>query len=164
MFRFEYPLALYALLLIPLLALIHYAMVYRQRRRLRRYGDMELLKELMPDVSRWRPELKFWLVTAALAAMIVCLARPQYGTKMDTRKRKGIEAIIAMDVSNSMLAEDVSPSRLDKSKMLFSNLVDHMTDDKVGLIVYAGDAYTQLPITSDYVSAHMFLDKSPRRW
>lgn len=158
MFRFEYPLALYALLLIPLLALIHYAMVYRQRRRLRRYGDMELLKELMPDVSRWRPELKFWLVTAALAAMIVCLARPQYGTKMDTRKRKGIEAIIAMDVSNSMLAEDVSPSRLDKSKMLFSNLVDHMTDDKVGLIVYAGDAYTQLPITSDYVSAHMFLD------
>ncbi len=112
----------------------------------------------MPDVSRWRPEVKFWLLTAALAMMIVCLARPQYGTKIDTRKRKGIEAIIALDVSNSMLAEDVKPSRLDKSKMLISNLVDNMTDDKVGLIVYAGDAYTQLPITSDYVSAKMFLD------
>ena len=133
-------------------------MIIRQRRRLRRYGDPDLLKELMPDVSRWRPEVKFWLLTGALAMMIICLARPQYGTKIDTRKRKGIEAIIALDVSNSMMAEDVSPSRLDKSKMLISNLVSHMTDDKVGLIVYAGEAYTQLPITSDYVSAQMFLD------
>ena len=158
MFRFENPIALYALLLIPLLVLVHYAMIIRQRRRLRRYGDPELLKELMPDVSRWRPEVKFWLLTAAFAMMVFCLARPQYGTKIDTRKRKGIEAVIALDVSNSMMAEDVSPSRLDKSKMLISNLVSHMTDDKVGLIVYAGEAYTQLPITSDYVSAQMFLD------
>lgn len=75
---------------------------------------------------------------------------------MDTRKRQGIEAIIAMDISNSMMAEDVTPSRLEKSKMLVSNIVDKMTDDKIGLIVYAGEAYTQLPITSDYVSAKMF--------
>lgn len=158
MFRFENPLYLYALAIIPLLALLHYATNALRRRRLKKYGDPELLKPLMPDVSRWRPEVKFWLLTAALAMMIVCLARPQYGTKIDTRKRKGIEAIIALDVSNSMLAQDVKPSRLDKSKMLISNLVDNMTDDKVGLIVYAGDAYTQLPITSDYVSAKMFLD------
>ena len=158
MFRFENPIVLYALSIIPLLALIHYAMFFRQRRRFQRYGDPELLRELMPDVSRWRPEVKFWLLNLALAMMIICLARPQYGTKIDTRKRKGIEAIIALDVSNSMMAEDVSPSRLQKAKMLISNLVSHMTDDKVGLIVFAGDAYTQLPITSDYVSAQMFLD------
>ena len=158
MFRFESPIYLYALAIIPLLALLRYATNVLRRRRLRTYGDPELLKPLMPDVSRWRPEVKFWLVNLALAMMIVCLARPQYGTKIDTRTRKGIEAIIALDVSNSMLAEDVTPSRLAKSKMLISNLVDNMVDDKVGLIVFAGEAYTQLPITSDYVSAKMFLD------
>jgi len=158
MFRFENPIYLYALAIIPLLALLHYGTNILRHRRLKKYGDLALLKPLMPDVSRWRPEVKFWLVTMALAMMIVCLARPQYGTKIDTRTRKGIEAIIALDVSNSMLAEDVTPSRLAKSKMLISNLVDNMVDDKVGLIVYAGEAYTQLPITSDYVSAKMFLD------
>ena len=158
MFRFAQPVYLYALALIPLLALLHYLTDYRRRRRLREFGDPELLKPLMPDVSLWRRELKFWLLTAALGMMIVCLARPQYGTKIDSRTRRGIEAIVALDVSNSMLATDVSPSRLDKAKMLVSSLVDGMTDDKIGLIVYAGDAFTQLPITSDYVSAKMFLD------
>ncbi len=158
MFRFENPIYLYALAIIPIMAVLHYGTDIIRRRRLKKYGDLELLKALMPDVSTWRRELKFWLINAALAMMIICLARPQYGTKIDTRKRRGIEAIIALDVSNSMLAEDVTPSRLAKSKMLISNLVDNMTDDKVGLIVYAGDAYTQLPITSDYVSAKMFLD------
>ena len=158
MFRFANPLYLYLLAVIPLLALVHYGMDLLRRRRLREYGDPSLLKALMPDVSRWRRELKFWLLNGALAMMILCLARPQYGTKIDTRTRRGIEAIIALDVSNSMMAEDVTPSRLAKSKMLISSLVDKMTDDKVGLIVYAGDAYTQLPITSDYVSAKMFLD------
>ena len=158
MFRFENPIYLYFLVIIPLLALLHYGTDLLRRRRLRAYGEIALLKPLMPDVSRWRRELKFWLVNIALAMMIVCLARPQYGTKIDTRTRKGIEAIIAVDVSNSMLAEDVSPNRLMKAKLLISSLVDNMVDDKIGLIVFAGDAYTQLPITSDYVSAKMFLD------
>ena len=158
MFRFENPIYLYFLAIIPLLALLHYGTDALRRRRLKKYGDPELLKALMPDVSTWRRELKFWLVSGALAMMIVCLARPQYGTKEETIKREGIEVMIALDISNSMLAEDVKPSRLDKSKMLISSLVDKMNDDKVGLIVYAGDAYTQLPITSDYVSAKMFLD------
>lgn len=158
MFRFEQPLYLYLLLLIPLLGVLHYATNYYRKRRLLRYGDPELLKELMPDVSFFRREVKAWLMLVALALLIVTLARPQFGTKIDTRKRQGIEAIIAMDISNSMLAEDVTPSRLDKSKMLVSSIVDKMTDDKIGLIVYAGEAYTQLPITSDYVSAKMFLE------
>lgn len=158
MFRFEEPLYLYMLVLIPLLAGLHYFTNYIRCKRLKRYGDVELLKALMPDVSNVRREVKTWLMLAALALLIVTLARPQFGTKVDTRKRQGIEAIIAMDVSNSMLAQDVTPSRLDKAKMLVSSIVDKMTDDKIGLIVYAGEAYTQLPITSDYVSAKMFLE------
>ena len=158
MFRFEEPLYLYLLLLVPVLAAVHYATDYHRRKRLRRYGDVALLKELMPDVSAVRREAKAWLMLAAWALLVFTLARPQFGTKVDTRKRQGIEAIIAMDISNSMLAEDVTPNRLEKSKMLVSSIVDQMTDDKIGLIVYAGEAYTQLPITSDYVSAKMFLE------
>ena len=94
----------------------------------------------------------------ALASFIVALARPQFGTRLDTRERMGIEAIIALDVSNSMLAEDVKPNRLEKAKMMVSNMVDGMKDDKIGLIVFAGQAFVQLPITSDYVSAKMFLE------
>ena len=125
---------------------------------MKRFGDPVLMKAFMKDVSRLRTEVKFWLLQFSLLFLVIALARPQYGTRVDTRKRSGIEAIIAMDVSNSMLAEDVRPNRLEKAKMMVSNLVDNMTDDKIGLIVYAGQAYVQLPITSDYVSAKMFLE------
>ena len=157
MFRFEDPIYLYALVLIPVLALIRWWMVLRQRKQLRRFGDMELVRQLMPDVSRFRPLVKFSLLLTALALMIVMLARPQLGTKISHEKRTGIETIIALDISNSMLAEDVSPSRLDRAKMMVENLVDHFTNDKIGLIVFAGEAFVQLPITSDFVSAKMFL-------
>ena len=133
-------------------------MTYRnQKKRLRKFGDPKLLRELMPDVSRFRPVVKFWILQGALALLIVMLARPQFGTKINNEQRVGIETIIAMDISNSMLAEDIVPSRLDRSKMMVENLVDHFTNDKIGLIVFAGDAFVQLPITSDYVSAKMFL-------
>ena len=118
---------------------------------------MSLVNRLMPNVSKIRPSVKFWLSVAALALMIVMLARPQMGSKISHEERNGIETIIAMDISNSMLAEDVVPSRLQKSKMLVENLVDHFTNDKIGLVVFAGDAFVQLPITTDYVSAKMFL-------
>lgn len=157
MFRFEDPIYLYALVLIPLLALVRFVTQRQQKKRLRRFGDIELIHQLMPDVSRIRPSVKFWLLQLALALLIVMVARPQFGTKISTEKRTGIETMIAIDVSNSMLAEDVTPSRLDRAKMMVENLVDHFTDDKIGLIVFAGDAFIQLPITSDYVSAKMFL-------
>ena len=157
MFRFESPIYLYLLVLIPLLALIRYVSYRNQKKRLRKFGDPALLKELMPDVSRFRPSVKFWILQGALALLIVMLARPQMGTKINHEKRVGIETIIAMDISNSMRAEDIVPSRLDRSKMMVENLVDHFTNDKIGLIVFAGDAFVQLPITSDYVSAKMFL-------
>ena len=157
MFRFEDSIYLWLLVLIPILALIRFVSYRNQRKRLRKFGDLELLKQLMPDVSRFRPLVKFWLLLGALALLIVMLARPQLGTKISHEKRVGLETIIAMDISNSMLAEDVVPSRLDRSKMMVENLVDHFTNDKIGLIVFAGDAFVQLPITSDYVSAKMFL-------
>ena len=157
MFRFEDPIYLYLLLLIPLLAVIRFITYHKQKKRLRKFGDPRLLRELMPDVSRWRPSLKFWLLEAALALLILMLARPQMGTRISHEKRTGIETVICLDISNSMRAEDVSPSRLDRAKMMVENLVDHFTDDKIGLIVFAGDAFVQLPITSDYVSAKMFL-------
>ena len=158
MFRFENPQYLYFLIVVPLLAVLYYYSNYRRVKRLKAYGDLDLLRELMIDVSLWRPQVKMWLALLALACLIIAAARPQYGTKIDTTERNGIEAIIAMDVSNSMLASDVRPSRLDKAKMLVSNMVDDMKDDQVGLIVYAGQAFVQLPITNDYVSAKMFLE------
>ncbi len=157
MFRFEDPIYLYALALIPLLAVLRFLLIRQQKKRLRKLGDKELLRQLMPDVSRFRPLVKFSLLLTALALLIVMIARPQFGTKINKEKRTGIETIIAMDISNSMLAEDVSPSRLDRSKMMVENLVDNFSNDKIGLIVFAGDAFIQLPITSDYVSAKMFL-------
>ena len=157
MFRFEDPIYLYLLAVIPLLFIVRWLMQRQQKRRLRKFGDPDLVRQLMPDVSRLRPAVKFWLLLGALALLIVMLARPQMGTRISHEKRTGIETIICMDISNSMLAEDVTPSRLDRAKMMVENLVDHFTNDKIGLIVFAGDAFVQLPITSDYVSAKMFL-------
>ena len=157
MLRFQNPSYLWLLLLIPVLAGIYLLVFYSKKKKLRKYGDPALLRELMPDVSKFRPHFKFCLLLTALGLLIAMLARPQMGTKITNEKRNGIETIICMDVSNSMLAEDVAPSRLEKSKMLVENLVDHFNNDKIGLILFAGDAFVQLPITSDYVSAKMFL-------
>ena len=157
MLRFEDPIFLWLLWIIPVLILVRFIGWRKRRAKLRRLGDPELLKQLMPDISKYRPTVKFVLMLAALALLIVMVARPQMGSKVSHDKRNGIETMICLDISNSMLAEDVAPSRLDKSKMLVENLVDKFTNDKIGLIVFAGDAFVQLPITSDYVSAKMFL-------
>ena len=158
MFRFEEPAYLYILLLLPLLAVFYLYSNYRKKRAIRQFGDPELMAKLMPDVSKYRPDLKFWMVFAAIGLFAVLLARPQFGSKQETVKRQGAEVIIALDISNSMLAQDVQPSRLQKAKRLVAQLVDKMKNDKVGMIVFAGDAFTQLPITSDYISAKMFLE------
>ena len=158
MFRFGEPIYLYLLLIIPLLVLFYIFTNYRRRKKLRQYGDTELMAHLMPNVSKYRPDVKFWLVTVALAMVIFMLARPQFGSKMETVKRQGVETVVALDISNSMLAQDVTPSRLEKSKKMVSRLVETFNNDKVAMIVFAGEAFTQLPITSDYISAKMFLE------
>ena len=158
MFRFANPDFLYLFFLLPVLVAVFLYYNHRRRQNIRKYGDPALLQELMPTVSKYRPDVKFWLTFAALALTIFMLARPQFGSKMETVKRSGVEAVIALDISNSMLAEDVTPSRLEKAKKVISRLVDTFNNDKVGMIVFAGEAFTQLPITSDYVSAKMFLE------
>ena len=158
MFRFEEPTYLYLLLLLPFLAAFYLYSNYRRRKAIRKFGDPVLMAQLMPDVSKYRPDVKFWLVFAAIGLFAVLLARPQFGSKLETVKRQGVEVMIALDISNSMLAQDVQPSRLEKAKRLVAQLVDKMEYDKVGMIVFAGDAFTQLPITSDYISAKMFLE------
>ena len=158
MFRFEEPTYLYLLLLLPFLAVFYLYSNYRRRKNIRRFGDPVLLAQLMPDVSKYRPDIKFWIIFVVIGLFSVLLARPQFGSKQETVKRKGVEVIIALDISNSMLAQDVQPSRLEKAKRLISRLVDELDNDKIGMIVFAGDAFTQLPITSDYISAKMFLE------
>lgn len=158
MFRFGEPTYLYLLLLLPFLAAFYLYSNYKRRKNIRRFGDPTLLAQLMPDVSKYRPDVKFWIIFVAIGLFSVLLARSQFGSKLETVKRKGVEVIIALDISNSMLAQDVQPSRLEKAKRLISRLVDELDNDKVGMIVFAGDAFTQLPITSDYISAKMFLE------
>ena len=157
MFRFARP--EYLLLLIPVILLVATFIytLFLRRKNIRLWGEPSLLAPLMPNVSFARPQVKFYLQLLSIVLIIIVLARPQFGSKEENVKKKGIEVMVALDISNSMMAQDIQPSRLDKSKQILSKLIDEMTEDKVGLVVFAGDAYTQLPITSDYVSAKMFL-------
>ncbi|WP_233377276.1 VWA domain-containing protein [Maribellus sp. CM-23] len=158
MFRFGNSEYLWGLLLIPLLTLFFAWSRIARRRALKKFGRREMLEQLMPFSSRTRPVVKFIVLMLALAFIITGLARPQFGSKLKTVKREGVELIIALDVSNSMMAEDIQPNRLERAKRAISRLIDRLEDDKIGLIVFAGDAYTQLPITADYNSAKLFLN------
>ena len=158
MFRFENSGFLWGLLIIPILTLFFIWSRIARKRALRRFGNDEIMKFLMPFASKNRPRFKFFILMLTLAFIILGIARPQYGSKLKKVNREGVELIIALDVSNSMLAEDIQPNRLERSKLAISRLVDELKDDKIGLIVFAGDAYIQLPITSDYNSAKLFLN------
>ncbi len=158
MLIFRDPQYLYLLAILPVLVAIYMWSTLRTRRKLRKLGDLHMLKALMPQRSTLRQHVKFSLLTLLLALVVLVLARPQYGLKQGQETSSGIEAVVMMDVSNSMLACDVTPSRLDRAKLLVSNLIDRMNNDKVALGVFAGEAYPQLPITSDYAAAKLFLD------
>lgn len=158
MFRFGNMEFLWGLLIIPLLTILFVWTRISRRKALRKFGNEQILKELMPFVSTSRPVFKFIILMLALAFVITGIARPQFGSKLKTVKREGIELIIALDVSNSMMAEDIQPNRLERAVRAISRLIDRLHDDKIGLVVFAGDAYTQLPITSDYNSAKLFLN------
>ena len=158
MFRFANIEMLWWLIAVPVFVIGYVVSTKRKQRQLQEFGDKELMAHLMPDASKSRPIWKFCLLIVAFVLLIVAAARPQYGQKENTVKRQGIEVMVALDISNSMLAEDVAPNRLDRAKQMLSKMIDHMVDDKVGLVVFAGEAFTQLPITCDYVSAKMFLN------
>lgn len=158
MFRFANPQYLYLLLIIPALIGFYVLMLRHTKLRERRYGSPELMHALAPERSIIRPAVKFGMMLLALTLCILMIARPQYGTAKGTENRKGIEAIFVIDVSQSMMAEDVKPNRLGRARLLISTLIDRMQNDKVGLAVFAGKAFSQVPITNDYVCAKLFLD------
>lgn len=156
--KFATPEYFYLLIILPIIIAVYIYSNYKKRKNLKIYGDEQLLKNLMPDASAYRPGIKFWLSLTALLFLVIALARPQFGSKKETIKRQGIEVVIALDISNSMLAEDIAPNRLEKAKKIISRLIDKFENDKVGMIVFAGDAFVQLPITNDFISAKMFLE------
>lgn len=156
--KFANPEFFYLFILLAVLLVVYIYSNYRRARNLKAFGELALVQKLMPDVSHVRPVIKFWLAFIALAMLIVVLARPQFGSKKESITRQGIETVIALDISNSMLAEDIAPNRLEKAKNIISKLIDKFENDKVGLIVFAGDAFVQLPITNDFISAKMFLE------
>lgn len=167
MISFAYPHLLYLLFLLPAVALLFVWSRYNRRRKLARYGRQEVIESLMPEVSKYMPWVKMVLSLVIIAALVIMIARPRAtkGLEADaseTTTSRGIEVMVCLDVSNSMLAsttdDDHGISRLQRAKHILEKLIDKMTNDKVGLIVFAGDAYTQLPITSDYISAKMFLN------
>jgi len=157
LFRFANPDFLYLLLLLPVMLILYIISSVRRKRSIRKLGDQKLVSELLPELSEIRPLVKFMLMMIVIISAIIALARPQFGSKIEDVKKEGVEVIIALDVSNSMLAEDIQPNRLTRAKQAISRLVDNLGNDKIGLIVFAGDAYTQIPVTTDYVSAKMFL-------
>lgn len=157
-FRFAHPEYFYFLLFIPAFMLFFIWARINRYRSLGKFGDHTLIAQLMPSASAARPIIKFIIWMMALGLIITALAQPQFGSKLLTSKRKGVELIIALDVSNSMMAEDIKPNRLERAKRAIAKLTERLRDDKLGLIVFAGQAYVQLPITTDYVSAKLFLD------
>ncbi len=157
MIRFENIEFLYALLLIPVFIVLYFMMVYWKRKAIASLGDTHLIAKLMPQRSTSRPFIKFILVLFAFGFLIIGLTNPQIGSKLEKAQRKGIDLIIALDVSNSMMAQDIKPNRLQASKQAITNLIDKLKGDRIGIVVFAGHAYTQLPITTDYAAAKMFL-------
>ena len=156
MFRFGTPEILWLLLLIPLLIVVYALYARARRKRLARFGNPETIAQLMPEASPRRVRNKFILLLAAIALICGALARPQFGSKLKEVTSRGAEILIAVDVSNSMLAEDFIPNRLERTKFAIDRLIEQLREDRIGLIVFAGDAYVQLPITSDYVAARNF--------
>jgi len=157
MLQFARPIFLWLLLLVPLIPLGYALLCSARRRRIRRFGDERLVAALMPS---WSPAKGWWrtvLFALGFGCFAIGLARPMLGAKLVERETKGAEIMICLDVSNSMLAQDYSPDRLSRAKLAISRIVDRLDGDRIGLIIFAGSSFVQLPITTDYVSAKMFL-------
>ena len=149
---------LFLLLLIPLFFIIFAIVLKFRQRRIRKFGDENLVSQLMPSYAKGKAWVRLSLFALAFFFFVIGLSRPQIGAKLKEHETKGAEIMIALDVSNSMLAEDYSPNRLERAKLAIARLVDKLRDDRIGLIVFAGNSFVQLPITTDYVSAKMFLN------
>ena len=148
---------LWLLLLVPIIPAGYAIAMAMRKRRINRFGDPRMVAQLMPHYSRAKGWVRIIFFTLAFFFFVIGLARPQIGAKLSERQTKGAEIMICLDVSNSMLAQDYTPCRLERAKLAISSLVDKLHDDRIGLIIFAGSSFVQLPVTTDYVSAKMFL-------
>lgn len=160
MFRFEHTYYLYYLIALPILALVYGWHFYSKHTAIKKMGDENLVKQLMPDYRPWKSVIKFLLMWLALGSLIIALANPQMGSRIEKVKRKGIDVFIALDVSKSMMAEDVKPNRLTRAKQAVKTLMDNLENDRVGLIIFAGRSYLQMPLTVDYGAAALYLNNA----
>ncbi len=158
MFKFANPEYLYLFILIPVLIGGFIGLNLLKKKDVLRLGDLKLAKSMMPELSLKRSYLKFWVVLVAIGFGIIILARPQFGTKVESVERKGIELVVAIDVSNSMLAQDIAPNRLARAKQMLTRIIDERRNDKIAIVVFAGEAFIQLPMTADNQSAKIFLE------
>jgi Ca-activated chloride channel family protein len=157
MFRFGFLEALYGLLLVPLLTAFFWLMLRRKQRALERFGETELVRKLSQTVNRRGLLAKRLLLLASVTLLVLALARPQFGTRVETVRREGQDIVVALDVSNSMLAEDIAPNRLENAKLAVARMIDRLDGDRIGLVAFAGEAFVQSPLTTDYAAATLFL-------
>ena len=158
MINFAQAQYLLLIFLIPVFFIMYALMLRLRKKNMSKFGDPELVRKLMPSVSKAKGWTRVILFSIAFFFFTIGLSRPQIGAKLKEHEAKGVEIMLALDVSNSMLAEDYTPNRLDRAKLAISRLVDKLRDDRIGLIVFAGNSFVQLPVTTDYVSAKMFLN------
>lgn len=159
MIHFQHPHILWLLILIPLFVGLWIWLLRRNRNRLEQFADRSMFGRLIPDASSWRPSLKFGLILGAMAFLILALANPQEGSKMVKGERLGSDVAICLDVSNSMMAEDIQPNRLDRAKRTVTTLLSALGSDRISLVVFAGSSYVQMPLTNDYSAVKLFLDQ-----
>lgn len=158
MIRTEFPEALYLLILIPFFFIIHYIYIKKKKARLNNFVDKELIKTIAPEISYGKLWTKFTLLNLAYAFIVIAIANPQIGTAIEKSERKGTDLMVCLDISNSMLAEDIKPNRISRAKQSLNNLINQLNNDRIGIIIFAGSAYVQLPITNDYSAAKTFID------
>ena len=158
MIHFAYAQYLLLIFLIPVFFIVQAVLLRIRRNRIRKFGDEKLVSQMMPSYSKNKVWVRLVLFSIGFFFFVIGLSRPQIGARLKEQEIKGAEIIIAIDVSNSMLAEDYSPNRLERAKLAVSRLVDKLRDDRIGLVIFAGTSFVQLPVTTDYVSAKMFLN------
>ena len=158
MIHFAYAQYLLLIFLIPVFFIVQAVLLRIRRNRIRKFGDEKLVSQMMPSYSKSKVWVRLVLFSIGFFFFVIGLSRPQIGARLKEQEIKGAEIIIAIDVSNSMLAEDYSPNRLERAKLAVSRLVDKLRDDRIGLVIFAGTSFVQLPVTTDYVSAKMFLN------
>ena len=157
MFRFENPYYLYALLVVPVMVVLYLLFLKWKKQARSRLGESALIASLMPEASNYRPSIKFGLLLLALSILFIGWANPQWGSKKEEVKRKSVDVMIALDISTSMYAEDIPPNRMERAKRFAEGLVEALKGERIGLILFAGSAYLQMPVTTDYAAAKLFV-------